>query len=130
MGIYDDIGGPEAVRIAVDDFYERVLGDPALSPYFTGVDMTRLTRHQRSFIAAALGGPEIYRGRSMAEAHAHLHIEPDHVDRVVGHLADTLTKLGVSGAVVEQIGAKLAPLKADIAASPATERAVPGRLAS
>jgi hemoglobin len=115
MGIYDEIGGSAAVSAAVEDFYDRVLGDPELAPYFTDVDMTRLKRHQRSFIAAAIGGPEIYSGRSMAEAHERLRIRPEHFDLVVGHLVDTLAGLGVPGPTIEQIGATLAPLKADIA---------------
>ena len=32
--IYDDIGGSEAVTVAVDDLYERILSDHELAPYF------------------------------------------------------------------------------------------------
>lgn len=114
MSIFDDIGGPPAVTAAVDDLYRRVIADPALTPYFDGVDMKSLKGHQRSFIAAAVGGPEPYLGRSMGESHAYLNIRPEHFDRVVEHLVDTLSDLGVRPSVIEQIGATLAPLKADI----------------
>jgi truncated hemoglobin YjbI len=33
---YDAIGGGPAVSAVVTDFYERVLGDPQLAPYFEG----------------------------------------------------------------------------------------------
>lgn len=56
MSIYDSIGGAESVRAAVEQFYTRVLADPALGHFFAGVDIDRLKSHQRSFIAAALGG--------------------------------------------------------------------------
>jgi len=70
MSIYDSIGGAPAVRLAVDKFYGRVLNDPQLAPYFAGVsDIDKLKAHQRAFIAAAVGGPEIYRGRDMGAAH-------------------------------------------------------------
>jgi NTE family protein len=59
MSIYDSIGGAAAVRAAVDDFYDRVLADPELAPFFDGTDMRRLKAHQRSFVAAAIGGPEL-----------------------------------------------------------------------
>jgi hemoglobin len=39
------------------------LDDPELKPYFAGVDMVKLKSHRRAFIAAAIGGPEIYSGR-------------------------------------------------------------------
>jgi hemoglobin len=122
MSIYDEIGGAGAVSAAVDDFYQRVIADPALAPYFTGTDMNRLKRHQRSFIAAAIGGPEPYLGRNMAEAHAGLDVTPDDFDRVVGHLVDTLSGLGVPAQTIGAIGNALAPLKSQIAQGPA-ERA-------
>lgn len=115
MGIYEDIGGSSAVTAAVDDFYVRVLADPELAPYFEGTDIKRLKGHQRYFIAAAIGGPEPYEGRNMREAHESLDVQPDHFDRVVGHLVDTLTSLGVPEATIGQIGAKLSPLKDEIA---------------
>jgi hemoglobin len=115
MSIFDQIGGPPAVTAAVDDFYRRVLGDPELAAYFDGIDLKRLKSHQRAFIAAAIGGPDPYLGRSMREAHAPFDIQPAHFDRVVGHLVDTLTGLGVDGPTIEAIGAKLVPLKGEIA---------------
>ena len=33
---YDAVGGGPAVSAVVSDFYERVLGDPQLAPYFDG----------------------------------------------------------------------------------------------
>ena len=100
---------------AVDDFYRRVMADPALSPYFDGIDMRRLKNHQRAFISAAIGGPEPYVGRSMREAHALFDIQPEHFDRVVHHLVNTLADLGVADLIIDAVGAKLAPLKAEIA---------------
>lgn len=115
MSIYDEIGGAEAVTAAVDGFYERVLADPELAPYFEGIEMGRLKGHQRMFIAVAIGGPEEYVGRSMGEAHARLGIAPAHFDLVVGHLVDTLASLGVPDETIGRIGGALAPLKAEIA---------------
>jgi hemoglobin len=118
MSIYDTIGGAPAVHAAVDDFYTRVLADPALAPYFTDVDMGKLKAHQRSFIAAAIGGPEVFKGRDMATAHAGLNITHAHFDAVVGHLVDTLTSLSVPDDIIGQIGAALSPLRADIVTAP------------
>jgi hemoglobin len=114
VSIYDSIGGAPAVQAAVGNFYTRVLDDPALAPFFAGTDLSRLKAHQRSFIAAAIGGPEIYAGRDMAAAHAGLRISDADFDAVVGHLVDTLTELGVPPETIGQIGGALAPLRADI----------------
>jgi hemoglobin len=120
MSIYDEIGGSAAVSAAVDQFYERVIADATLAPFFVGTDMMRLKKHQRAFIAAAVGGPEPYFGRNMAEAHAGLDVSPSDFDRVVGHLVDTLVALGVPESTIGAIGEKLAPLKGEIARGPAT----------
>lgn len=114
MTIFDAIGGAPAVQAAVDDFYVRVLADPALAPVFVGADLNRLKAHQRAFIAAAVGGPQLYGGRDMATAHAGLGITDVQFDAVVGHLVDTLTGLGVPGDTIAQIGAALMPLRTDI----------------
>jgi hemoglobin len=123
MSIYDSIGGAPAVRAAVEDFYARVLADPRLAPFFTGTDLYHLKAHQRAFIAAAIGGSQIYEGRDMAAAHAGLAITDEDFDAVVAHLVDTLTGLGVPEETIGQIGGALAPLRGDIATAQTEELA-------
>jgi hemoglobin len=118
MSIYDSIGGADAVKAAVDDFYLRVTADPELTGYFAGTDMNRLKSHQRAFIAAAVGGPELYQGRDLAAAHAPLAITDAHFDRVVGHLVATLGSLGVPAETITTIGETLAPLRPAIVTTP------------
>ena len=116
--IFERIGGSESVAAAVDLLYERLLGDPALRPYFDDTDMRRLKTHMRAFLATALGGPDVYSGRDMHSAHAHLHVTDDAFDRVVDHLVSTLDALGVPDDVIEAIGGKLAPLRTQIVTEP------------
>src|SRR4051812_6184203 len=103
--IYDSIGGAPAVTVAVDMLYDRLLADRELRGYFAASDMRRLKGHMRSFLAAALGGAEIYAGRDMAAAHAHLRITDDDFDRTCGHVVAVLAELGVDAAVIGQIAA-------------------------
>lgn len=37
----DKLGGEDAVTVAVDDFYKRLVGDETLKKFFEGVDMDR-----------------------------------------------------------------------------------------
>ncbi|MFI6633757.1 group 1 truncated hemoglobin [Nonomuraea fuscirosea] len=112
--IFDQIGGASAVSAVVDEFYQRVVADPALAGYFTGTDLDKLKAHQRSFVAAALGGPQEYRGRTMGEAHAGLAITAEAFDTVVGHLAGALTHCGVPPETITTIAGALAPLRDQI----------------
>lgn len=92
--LYDELGGDAGLRTAVAVFYARVTADPELAPYFAGVDLDRLRAHQHSFLAAALGGPELFTGRPLERAHATLGITDAHFDLIVDHLAETLGDLG------------------------------------
>ena len=112
--VYDQIGGKPAVSAAVDGLYERLLVDPALAPYFADTDLERQKRHMRAFMAVTVGGADIYGGRDMGSAHARVDVTHDAFDRVVAHLVDTLASLGVPIEIIEAIGAKLAPLRAQI----------------
>lgn len=114
MSIYDAIGGAAAVEAAVDEFYVRVTADPVLAPFFAGRDIPSLKAHQRAFISAAIGGPEVYQGRNIPAVHQPLKITDANFDAVVDHLVAALSGLGVPAETTGQIGAKLAPLRAEI----------------
>ena len=112
--LFEAIGGEAALTAAVDLFYDRVLTDPALAGFFTGADVAAVKRHQKAFLMVALHGPGTYLGRSMAHAHAHLHITGHDFDRVAGHLVATLAALDVPTAQIEAIVARIAPLRPQI----------------
>ena len=59
--LYDRIGGAPAVKAAVYIFYAKVLADPALAPFFDGVDMAKQVGKQRAFLVMAFGGPDLHR---------------------------------------------------------------------
>jgi hemoglobin len=100
--------------IAVDEFYARALADELLAPFFDGVDLDRQKRHLRAFLAAAIGGPDVYAGRDLRSAHAHLAITDAAFDRVVEHLVATLGALSVPEPLVAAIAGKLAPLRGQV----------------
>ena len=100
---------------ASEVFYRKVLADPLLSPYFDDVDMDRQVAKQAAFLTMALGGPNEYTGRDLRSAHAGLHgLADDHVDRVIGHLAQTLRELGAADDDIAQAGAIAASVRDDL----------------
>ncbi|MGV9610976.1 group I truncated hemoglobin [Nocardia xishanensis] len=119
--IYERIGGREALETVVEDLYARVLADEALSPFFTGTNMSRMKGRQVEFFTAALGGPDPYTGASMKQVHQGRGITRHHFGLVAGHLTDAMTAAGVSPELVAQIIAAVSPLADDIAANPITE---------
>ncbi|MDP3892229.1 group 1 truncated hemoglobin [Nocardioides sp.] len=114
MSGYDEIGGAGSVKAVVAVLYQRVLGDPDLIDYFREVDLDRLKAHQRAFLTQALGGPDLFAGRSMAEAHAGLDITDASFDALLEHLLITLHDLGVPDHVVAGVRGAIEPLRAEV----------------
>jgi len=114
---YDAIGGGPAVSAVVNDFYVRVLGDPQLAPYFDGVDMARLKRHQVLLVSQVLGGPVRYEGRPLDEAHEGLGIDHDDFAAVAGHLTGAMRDARVPEDIIMRAIAAVAATEPDIVKS-------------
>ena len=111
---YDSLGAETGLRSAVDKLYDRIHADPLLAPYFAGVDMPTLRRHQVDMLSAATGGRQKYSGRDMATAHAGLDITDEAFDRVVGHLNATLVETGADDGTIRAVLGALVPLRPSI----------------
>lgn len=114
---YDAIGGGPAVSAVVNDFYERVLGDPQLAPYFEGIDIRQVKRHQVLLVTQVLGGPNNYDGRPLAEAHAGLGVDHDDFAAVAGHLTGAMRDAGVPEDILMRAIAVVAATEPDIVKS-------------
>lgn len=107
MSLYERLGQDEGIGAAVDEFYRRVVSDSQLTPYFEGVDMRALRRHQTLLLVGVTGGPNRYDGRDLAVSHQPLGITDADFDRVVAHLAATLDHFGVAPDDISTVGAAL-----------------------
>jgi methyl-accepting chemotaxis protein len=118
--LFERLGGVPAIKAAVDAFYVRVLADQALAPHFATVNMRWLKGRQNAFFIQALGGPQVYRGRDMKTAHAHLAITADDFGRVAGHLSGALAEVGVPQALIDEVIGAVAPLHSQVVTRPGT----------
>ena len=115
MSLFDRLGGAPAITAAAELFYRQVLADPLLAPYFDDVNMDRQVAKQAAFLTMALGGPNRYTGRDLRTAHSGLAgLTDEHVDRVIGHLAQTLRELGVAEDDIAAAGAVAASARDDV----------------
>jgi hemoglobin len=114
VSTYEMMGGEPAVVAVVDDFYERVLADPQLAAFFAGANMPKLKGRQVEFFAAALGGPDVYQGGSMRQAHVGRGIGQADFDKVAFHLVNALAAAGVPAGTIAQIAAAITPLANEI----------------
>jgi methyl-accepting chemotaxis protein len=112
--LYAKLGGRSSLDAIVEEFYGRVLEDPALAPCFARTNQAELRNRQVQFLAQALGGPAVYRGEPMGPVHEHLPPEDSTYARVAKHLAATLRSLRISKDMAEEVVALVAPLRAEI----------------
>lgn len=112
--LYARIGGAEVVAELVDAFYERVLADSELAPFFAKSDLDKLRSMQREFFSVALGGPVTYFGRPLAYAHRGRGIERRHLQRFTEHLLATLEGLGIEQRDVHDVIDRINVYSSDI----------------
>jgi hemoglobin len=112
--LFKELGGKETIALVVDRFYEKMLADEELKHFFDFTDMKKQRAHLTAFVSFAIGSQEAYKGKSMKEAHAHLHIESKHFEKTAGHLVATLQELNVPQEKIDTIISKIAPLHDDI----------------
>lgn len=121
--LLEQLGGREAIELVVAGFYERVLSDSLLKPYFRGVQMSRLYKNQADYFCMALGDdPSVYRGRDMRSLHAGMNIGDAEFDAVANHLAATLAEVEVPPALIEAVLGRIAPLRPEIVTRTASPR--------
>jgi hemoglobin len=112
--LFESLGGAATVQEVVRRFYDRILADPLLVPFFEGTDVGQLRRHQAQVVTGILGGPAEYDGIGLRAAHARLAIADGDYDRVGGHLLAVLGELGAGAEAEATVVAALDRARAEI----------------
>ena len=101
--LFERVGGEHTISDLIHEFYDRVLADVELKPFFKNASMDKLLRMQREFFSAALNGPITYSGRPLSHVHHGRGITKHHFALYVGHLIDTLQDQGINDQDAQEI---------------------------
>jgi hemoglobin len=115
--LYRSLGGYDAIAALTDDFIGRMLKDSTLAPFFAGLEKPELQRIRQMVVdqlCAATGGPCVYVGHTMKDAHAKLNITPADWQQAVRLLNASLDKFGVGRSDRNQLLAIVRTLEPDI----------------
>lgn len=115
--LYQRLGGYDAIAAVADDFIGRLASDPQFTKFFGGFSTDskkKLRQRLVDQICQATGGPCIYTGRSMKEAHSGLGITEKEWDAGAKHLMASLDKFKVPHKEKDEVMAIVATLKKDI----------------
>ena len=108
--LYDKIGGSATINKLVEIFYDRVLADPRLGPFFPQTDMATLRARQAMFVSMLVGGSRSFNGRDLTTAHAGARaqgLNDAHFDALLEHFAESLQQLDVAEDYTREILALL-----------------------
>jgi hemoglobin len=114
------LGGPAAVEATIDRFYDKVVRDTFLAPFFARTNLADLKVHQTHFILLAftnlLPSEDDYQQvcAYLIKHHQRLFrigLNETHFDRVAGHLVVSLHELHVKPTLVDEVAATLLPLR-------------------
>ena len=101
--LFERIGGEQVIARLIHQFYDRVVADPELEPFFKETSMDKLRRMQRQFFSAALDGPITYTGKPLGHVHHGRGITKHHFALYVGHLLETLQVFEIDEQDVQNI---------------------------
>ena len=118
--LYDRLGGVYSIATVVDDFIDRVMGDPRLNAN-PRVDEAHHKVPPPGFkylvtemVCWAAGGPQKYTGRPMRESHSELGITPQEWDAFLDDFKQTLDKFQVPAAEQAELRAIVQSTYGDI----------------
>lgn len=112
--LLENIGGADALSLIVDQWYERVLADVMLQPFFESVNMEWLKKKVSHFLEVLLVERHYELGGKLQEAHASLDIQMAHFNAFIGHLNMALDELEIQEEYIEDIIDLVLETKEDI----------------
>ncbi|WP_299782171.1 group 1 truncated hemoglobin [uncultured Roseobacter sp.] len=104
--LYEEYGGFSKVSKIVLSFYDSLLDNDEVGPFFDDVEMSRIVDHQTKFIASILGGPASYTDNQLRQLHSHLTITDGHFDELETVLRGTLLQHGMASEDVDLVVAE------------------------
>ena len=112
--LYQRLGGQAAISTMVDDAFGYVSADPRINRRFADVGGAALQRNLVEFICERTGGPCVYKGRNMADAHEGMFVRDDEFDALVEDMGKAMDKARVGARERAEVAAMLAQLRNSI----------------
>ena len=118
--LYERLGGTYPIAVVVDVFIDRLLendvlnANPAIDAAREAVPAPGLKFHVTTLVCQATGGPCVYVGRGMEEAHAHLGITEREWSAMLADFRAVMDELDVPPREQSELVAIVESTKADI----------------
>jgi hemoglobin len=104
----------DGVRALVDELVVRLASDPRIEGLFARSDFRRFKARLVVQLCEVVGGPCLYRGRPLAEAHAGLAIGAPEFDAFLDNVRAAATAVGASQREREELVRLLRNLESEV----------------
>jgi len=102
VSLLDKYGWVRVTHV-VQEFYEDMLQDPTLGPFFDRADINELAQHQGVFLSMVMGGPKRHSHQAISHAHAGLGINHEDFEASIRYLAERLRTNGFDPSDTDEI---------------------------
>ncbi len=113
-GLFDALGQKAGIRSLMDDFTQRLRADARIGEQFKDTKLDALASQLTDQVCQLAGGPCVYKGPDMKEAHANMDVTRAHFNALVEVLQVSMDARGVPFARQNQLLALLAPMHRDV----------------
>ena len=118
QSLFERLGGGDAVSAVVDAFYDKITADNKYNDVFKSVNVTVLRGMMKKFLTQATGGPQLYDGKNMRDAHKNVYKSGYPTEEVFNAIVDvlvqTLQDFKVPDNLIGELGAIVGSVKADV----------------
>ena len=113
-GLFDAFGGKTGLRALMNDFVARLKADPRLAEAFKEANAANLSSQLTDQVCQLAGGPCVYNGPSMKEAHSSMDVTRADFNALVEVLQVSMDARGIPFTRQNQLLALLAPMHRDV----------------
>lgn len=117
-GLFDALGGTAGIRSLMDDFVARLKADPRLASAFQDTKPAHLAGQLSDQVCQLAGGPCVYQGPDMKDAHRNMDVTRADFNALVEVLQHSMDACGLPFARQNQLLALLAPMHRDVVNAP------------
>lgn len=117
--LYQRLGGLEGLRPVVDEWVAIAASDPRIQAFFVDADIARLELRLLEHLCLLAGGPCVYQGRELDEAHAGMGLRDVHLEAFVGDLSRALVATGADPDAARALLVRVRRVARDLAAAQA-----------
>lgn len=116
--LYRQLGEQAGLVALSDDFMQRLIADPRMTPFFKDTDQKVFKSQLVDQLCEVSGGPCRFKGKDMKTVHAGQDISRSNFNALVEVLQQSMDARAIPFSVQNRLLARLAPMHRDIVNTP------------